>query len=377
MQSFTGLTEKQVKERIAAGQTNDYRMNPAKSTGTIIRENTLTLFNLLNFLLAACLFAVKAYSNMFFISIIILNIIIGIVQELRAKKMVDRLTLLAQNDITVIRDGKKQAIAPDQLVLGDHVLLKAGEQIPSDMRVLDGLAEVNESLLTGESDTIVKKAESEILSGSYLTSGQLLAEVQHVGAENYAAKIINETKAAKPIKSELIQSIQKISKFTSFIILPIGILLFIEAFFLRDSSTYTAVVASVAALLGMLPKGLVLLISIALTTGVLKLAKKQVLVQNMYAIENLAHMDVLCLDKTGTLTEGNMQVENLYLLDETYRSTLPTLMTSYLAATEDSNPTAQALNHYFGEGAQVSAKQVLPFSSDRKYGAVTFESNIT
>ncbi|MBO0457887.1 HAD-IC family P-type ATPase [Enterococcus hulanensis] len=377
MQSFTGLTEKQVKERIAAGQTNDYRMNPAKSTGTIIRENTLTLFNLLNFLLAACLFAVKAYSNMFFISIIILNIIIGIVQELRAKKMVDRLTLLAQNDIIVIRDGKKQAIAPDQLVLGDHVLLKAGEQIPSDMRVLDGLAEVNESLLTGESDTIVKKAESEILSGSYLTSGQLLAEVQHVGAENYAAKIINETKAAKPIKSELIQSIQKISKFTSFIILPIGILLFIEAFFLRDSSTYTAVVASVAALLGMLPKGLVLLISIALTTGVLKLAKKQVLVQNMYAIENLAHMDVLCLDKTGTLTEGNMQVENLYLLDETYRSTLPNLMTSYLAATEDSNPTAQALNHYFGEGAQVPAKQVLPFSSERKYGAVTFESNIT
>lgn len=377
MQSFTGLTEKQVKERIAAGQTNDYRMNPAKSTGTIIRENTLTLFNLLNFLLAACLFAVKAYSNMFFISIIILNIIIGIVQELRAKKMVDRLTLLAQNDITVIRDGKKQAIAPDQLVLGDHVLLKAGEQIPSDMLVLDGLAEVNESLLTGESDTIVKKVESEILSGSYLTSGQLLAEVQHVGAENYAAKIINETKASKPIKSELIQSIQKISKFTSFIILPIGILLFIEAFFLRDSSTYTAVVASVAALLGMLPKGLVLLISIALTTGVLKLAKKQVLVQNMYAIENLAHMDVLCLDKTGTLTEGNMQVENLYLLNETYRSTLPTLMTSYLATTEDSNPTAQALNHYFGEGAPVPAKQVLPFSSERKYGAVTFESNIT
>lgn len=377
MQSFTGLTEKQVKERIAAGQTNDYRMNPAKSTGTIIRENTLTLFNLLNFLLAACLFAVKAYSNMFFISIIILNIIIGIVQELRAKKMVDRLTLLAQNDITVIQDGKKQAIAPDQLVLGDHVLLRAGEQIPSDMRVLDGLAEVNESLLTGEADTIVKKAGAEILSGSYLTSGQLLAEVQHVGAENYAAKIINETKASKPIKSELIQSIQKISKFTSFIILPIGILLFIEAFFLRDSSTYTAVVASVAALLGMLPKGLVLLISIALTTGVLKLAKKQVLVQNMYAIENLAHMDVLCLDKTGTLTEGNMQVENLYLLDETYRSTLPTLMTSYLAATEDSNPTAQALNHYFGEGAQVPAKQVLPFSSERKYGAVTFESNIT
>lgn len=377
MQPFKGLTEKQVQERIAAGQTNDYRMNPAKSTGTIIRENTLTLFNLLNFLLAACLFAIKAYSNMFFILIIIMNIVIGIVQEIRAKKMVDRLTLLAQNDITVIRDGKKQAIAPEQLVLGDHVLLKSGEQIPSDMLVLDGLAEVNESLLTGESDTIVKKNGAEILSGSFLTSGHLVAEVQNVGADNYAAKIINETKAAKPIKSELIQSIQKISKFTSFIILPIGILLFLEAFFLRNSSTYTAVVASVAALLGMLPKGLVLLISIALTTGVLKLAKKNVLVQNMYAIENLAHMDVLCLDKTGTLTEGKMQVENLYLLDENYRGLLPTLMTSYLAATEDSNPTAQALNRYFGEGANEPAKQVLPFSSERKYGAVTFENGKT
>jgi cation-transporting ATPase E len=377
MDEFTGLTEKQVKEKIAAGQTNEHRMNPAKSTTTIIRENTLTLFNLLNFLLALCLFAVGAYSNMFFISIIILNMIIGIVQEIRARNMVERLTLLAQHDITVIRDGKKQSISPESLVLGDHVLLKAGEQIPSDMLVLDGLAEANESLLTGESDTIPKRKGSEILSGSYLTSGQLLAEVQHVGAENYAAKIINETKTAKPIKSELIQSIRKISKFTSVIILPIGILLFIEAFFLRDSSIHTAVVTSVAALLGMLPKGLVLLISIALTTGVIKLAKKQVLVQNMYAIENFAHMDILCLDKTGTLTEGNMQVENLYLLDEDYREALPNLMTSYLAATEDSNPTAQALNRYFGSGAHDPAKQVLPFSSERKYGAVTFENNTT
>ena len=377
MNDFTGLTEKQVKERIAAGQTNEHRMNPAKSTTTIIRENTLTLFNLLNFLLALCLFAVGAYSNMFFISIIILNMIIGIVQEIRARNMVEQLTLLAQHDITVIRDGKKQSISPESLVLGDHVLLKAGEQIPSDMLVLDGLAEANESLLTGESDTIPKRKGSEILSGSYLTSGQLLAEVQHVGAENYAAKIINETKTAKPIKSELIQSIRKISKFTSVIILPIGLLLFVEAFFLRESSTHTAVVTSVAALLGMLPKGLVLLISIALTTGVIKLAKKQVLVQNMYAIENFAHMDILCLDKTGTLTEGNMQVENLYLLDEDYREALPNLMTSYLAATEDSNPTAQALNRYFGSGAHDPAKQVLPFSSERKYGAVTFENNST
>ncbi|SET65614.1 ATPase, P-type (transporting), HAD superfamily, subfamily IC [Enterococcus malodoratus] len=226
MHSFTGLTAKEVQERSEAGQINDHRLNPAKSTATIIRENTLTLFNLLNFLLAACLFAVKAYSNMFFILIILVNITIGIVQEIRAKRMVERLTLLAQNDITVLREGEKQLIAPDKLVLGDTVLLKAGEQIPSDMLVLAGLAEANESLLTGESDTIIKKAGAELLSGSYLTSGQLIAQVERVGADNYAAKIINETKAAKPIKSELIQSIQKISKFTSLIILPIGVLLF-------------------------------------------------------------------------------------------------------------------------------------------------------
>ncbi|WP_407855187.1 HAD-IC family P-type ATPase [Enterococcus hailinensis] len=377
MYKFTGLTTEEVEKKHNAGQNNEQNLNPGKTIGTIIRENTFTLFNLLNFLLADCLFAVKAYSNMFFIVIIIMNITIGIVQEIRAKKMVERLTLLAQSDITVIRDGKKQKIAPNQLVLGDYVQLKSGEQIPSDMKVLDGKAEVNESLLTGESDTILKKIGNPLLSGSFLTSGQVLAEVKHVGADNYAAKIINETKSAKPLKSELIGSIRKISKFTSFIILPIGILLFIEAFFLKHSATNTAVVASVAALLGMLPKGLVLLISIALTTGVLKLAKKQVLVQNMYAIENLAHMNVLCLDKTGTLTEGKMQVEGLHYLNDTYKKSLPDLMKNYLSATDDSNPTAQALKQFFGEGQTKAAEQILPFSSERKYGAVTFEDHQT
>ncbi|MFC4770478.1 HAD-IC family P-type ATPase [Enterococcus hermanniensis] len=373
MHKFTGLTTEEVKKKRSAGQSNEQNLKPGKTIGTIIRENTFTLFNLLNFLLAACLFAVKAYSNMFFIVIIMMNITIGIVQEIRAKKMVERLTLLAQSDITVLRDGSKQKIAPNQLVLGDYVQLKSGEQIPSDMKVLDGKAEVNESLLTGESDTILKKIDDTLLSGSFLTSGQVLAEVEHVGADNYAAKIINETKSTKPLKSELIGSIRKISTFTSFIILPIGILLFIEAFFLKHSATSTAVVASVAALLGMLPKGLVLLISIALTTGVLKLAKKQVLVQNMYAIENLAHMDVLCLDKTGTLTEGKMQVEELHYLKDAYKNSLPDLMKNYLFATDDNNPTAQALKQFFGQGQTKSAVQVLPFSSERKYGAVTFE----
>lgn len=368
---FSGLSASQVAEKKAAGQHNDYDAKVTKTTGTIIRENTMTLFNLLNFILAVCLFLVHAYSNMFFIAIILLNIVIGIVQEVRAKKMVEKLTLISQQKVAVMRDGQEVALYPTELVLNDVVCLSAGDQVPSDMKVLAGQAEVNESLLTGEADAINKNQDSEILSGSYLTSGQLIAEVIHVGADNYATKIIDETKEAKPIRSELTASIRKISKFTSWVIIPIGIILFAEAFLLRSSSTSASVVASVAALLGMLPKGLVLLISIALSAGVIKLAKKNVLVQNMYAIENLAHMNVLCLDKTGTITQGKMKVEALKILDASIPD-VKKLIGSYLKAANDNNLTAQAMKEYFGENSDFAYDEVIPFSSERKYGAVRF-----
>ncbi len=370
---FTGLSQKEAAQRQAAGQSNRAPADMTKSTKTIILQNTLTLFNFLNFALAAALFAVGAYANAFFITIILFNILLGIVQELRAKKMVSQLTLLSEKKVTVIREGSPFQLSPQALVLGDVVKLTNGEQVPSDLTVLTGEAEVNESLLTGEADAIFKKTGDPLLSGSYLTSGELIGRVEHVGNDNYATRIVAEAKTEKAVKSELVASIAKISTFTSWVILPIGTILFIEALFFQQDSLTTAVVSSVAALIGMLPKGLVLLIGLALTTGVLKLAKKDVLVQNKYAIEMLAHMDVLALDKTGTLTAGDMQVEQVYLLEDSWRDRLFDLVGSYLSATSDNNLTAQALQRHFPKSRAYTPEKVLPFSSERKWAAVVFE----
>lgn len=369
---FNGLTEEAVKQRELAGQSNSYHPNITKSNKTIILQNTMTLFNFLNFALAAALITVGSYSNVLFISIILFNIVLGVIQEIRAKKLVEDLSLISEKKVQVIRNDKKIQLSPSQLVLDDLVVLNSGDQVPSDMLILAGSGEVNESLLTGEADAIAKRKDSHILSGSYLTSGQLIGRVEHVGSENYATQIVTEAQGEKNFKSELVQSIAKISKFTSWVIIPLGIILFAEAFFFHSNSSTLAVVSTVAALIGMLPKGLVLLIGLALTTGVLKLAKKSVLVQNKYAIEMLAHMDVLVLDKTGTLTEGKMAVEQLYILSNQYRKKIPALIKSYLFATQDQNLTAQALQDYFTAEEFFSASRVVPFSSERKWASVDF-----
>lgn len=371
--NVTGLSDKEVAERIKNGQTNYYQANATKSTSVIIRENVMTLFNFLNFFLAICLFAVKAYTNLFFILIIVINILIGIIQEIRARNLVEKLTLISQDKVSVFRNTVMHAITPEALVIDDIVLLNAGDQVPSDMTVLQGTSEVNESMLTGEADTVSKTPESQLFSGSYLTSGQVIAKVIHVGSENYSAKLVDEAKAHKPITSELLQSIGKISKFTSFVIIPIGILLFAQAYFFRGNPLPTAVIASVAALLGMLPKGLVLLISIALSTAVIKLAKKNILIQNMYAVETFAHLDMICLDKTGTLTQGKMRVENIIVLNEHPREQVQNLLSSYLYATTDANLTITALKEQSTPEKIYTALDSLPFSSDRKWGAIEFE----
>lgn len=210
---------------------------------------------------------------MAYLAIIVVNIVIGIYQEIHARNLVRKLSIVSQSEVLVIRDGKEQSISTKELVLGDLVKIGAGEQIPADLQVISGRAEANEALLTGESDLIVKETGAELLSGSFLTSGSVMAEVIRVGADNYAVRLTSEAKTHKAIRSELVDSIRKVSKFTSFVIIPLGIILFLEALFIRDASIKISVIASAAALLGMLPKGLVLLISIALTTGVTKLAK--------------------------------------------------------------------------------------------------------
>ncbi|MBO1307585.1 cation-translocating P-type ATPase [Enterococcus sp. 669A] len=364
----TGLTETEVQQRKEQGLQNNYEENATKSTKAIFYDNIVTLFNFLNLIIGICLFLVGAYSNMFYLVIILMNISIGIYQEIHARNLVQKLSIVNQQKVNVIRDGQEQSINSTDLVVDDTVIVHAGEQISSDMEVLSGFAEVNEAMLTGESDLISKTTGAELLSGSFLTSGEVVAKVVHVGADNYATKLASEAKVHKPFNSELVRAIRKVSKFTSFIIIPFGILLFLEAFFFRTSGIKASVVVSAAAVLGMLPKGLVLLISIALTTGVTKLAKKRILVQDMYSIETLAHVDTLCLDKTGTITEGNMRVTTVHPM--TTNVDLAAVIGSYLAQSADSNVTMQALREHFPEADQYHSLDVLPFSSDRKWGAM-------
>lgn len=367
----TGLTAAEVAKKTQEGLHNDYETKTSKSTAAIIKDNLLTLFNFLNLLIGVFLFAVGAYSNMFYLAIIFVNITIGISQELHARNLVKKLSLVSPQTVRVIRDAQIHEISAKELVLEDVVILGAGDQIPADMTVLSGLVEVNEAMLTGEADLVVKEAGASLLSGSFIVSGEVTGTVLHVGAENYAAKLSNEAKVHKPIRSELLASIRSVSKFTSYVIVPLGVILFFQSFMMRDAGIKESVVVSAAALLGMLPKGLVLLISIALTTGVIKLAKKRILVQDMYAVETLAHVDTLCLDKTGTLTEGHMVLESIVPLQADSDPNM--LLGNYLAASTDNNLTMQALRQGCPELTDHQPIDVAAFSSQRKWGAVAFE----
>ena len=367
----TGLSAAEVAKKTQEGLHNDYETKTSKSTAAIIKDNLLTLFNFLNLLIGVFLFAVGAYSNMFYLAIIFVNITIGISQELHARNLVKKLSLVSPQTVRVIRDAQIHEISAKELVLEDVVILGAGDQIPADMTVLSGLVEVNEAMLTGEADLVVKEAGASLLSGSFIVSGEMTGTVLHVGAENYAAKLSNEAKVHKPIRSELLASIRSVSKFTSYVIVPLGVILFFQAFMMRDAGIKESVVVSAAALLGMLPKGLVLLISIALTTGVIKLAKKRILVQDMYAVETLAHVDTLCLDKTGTLTEGHMVLESIVPLQADSDPNM--LLGNYLAASTDNNLTMQALRQGCPELTDHQPIDVAAFSSQRKWGAVAFE----
>lgn len=271
----SGLNKNEIADRIKEGKQNIVQSNITKTKGQIIKSNVFTLFNLLNALIAVALAVVGAWSNMVFTGIILLNIIIGIAQELKAKKLVEELSLLSMPTVTVIRDSEEQTISVEEIVLDDIMLLESGRQISCDSIVMEGELEVNESLLTGESDSVIKRAGDMLLSGSSVICGKCYAQVEHVGNENYAARISEEAKKMRSVNSELMNSMKKVTKVTSFLIIPLGVILFAEAFFLRGDSTFSAVVSSAAGLLGMLPKGLVLLISISLAGGVIKLANKR------------------------------------------------------------------------------------------------------
>ncbi|MGC4430116.1 cation-translocating P-type ATPase [Streptococcus suis] len=371
-----GLSTKEVQERIQNQQTNHFKTKTSASNWEIFRRNVFTSFNALNFAIFLALLAVQAWSNLFFFGVIVLNAVSGMLTEWRARRMIDKLNLMNKDFIRVVRDSETISIAPEDIVLDDVLLLSAGEQVPSDAIVLEGIAEANEAMLTGESDLIVKNTGAELLSGSYLVSGQIYAKVIHVGAENYANKLMLEAKTHKPIVSRILYNMDKIAKFTGKIIIPFGLALFLEAFFIKLLPLKDSVITSSTALLGMLPKGIALLTITSLLTAVIKLGMKNVLVQEMYSVETLARVDILCLDKTGTITQGKMTVENLLPLTNHYSlDTIQQILATYIQTSEDTNSTAQAIRKEYGDlEHHYKASHIIPFSSDRKWGAMTIEN---
>ena len=372
---LNGLTAAEVRKRISQGLVNDFKIDNNNSFWEIVKRNIFTLFNFLNFAIAILLALVGAWSNLIFFVVIIFNAISGIATEIRAKKMIDKLNLLSKEKITVIRSSREQKIMPEEIVINDILKLSAGEQVPSDAVVLKGVSEANEAMLTGESDLVLKEKGTVLLSGSFLASGYVLAEVVHVGADNYVSKLMVEAKTHKPINSKILSSLDKIAGFTSKIIIPFGLALFFEALLIKALPAKTAVIYTSTPLLGMLPKGIALLTITSLLTAVIKLGLRKVLVQEMYSVETLARVDTLCLDKTGTITEGKMKVEAIHNLSKKFsEAEINDFLATYMNFSEDNNPTAQAIRKYFSKNkTTLEATNIIPFSSDRKWGSMEIE----
>ena len=391
---LTGLTDEQVNERIEQGKVNADENPNTRTYKQIVRENTLTFFNFLNLVLLILVLMVGSYKNAFFVGIIIINTLIGIAQEIRAKKTIDKLAILTAKKSIVIREGKKWTVPTEDLVLDDLVCLKTGDQVPADAKVLEGSVEVNESLLTGESDNLPKNVGDELFSGSFVTSGEACCQIIHVGKDNYAAQITSEAKEFKRHNSELKNSLNAILKVISIIIVPLGALLFYKQYYIVENTFKASVVSMVAGVLGMIPEGLVLLTSVALTLGALVLANKKTLVQELYCIETLARVDTLCLDKTGTITEGTMCVERVEPWSEASENNdtdeIPTededepdlheienMMANLMYVLNDQNATIDALRKRFPAKSSMTLEDIIPFSSDRKYSGAVFEDNGT
>lgn len=375
-----GLSDEQVEQRISAGYRNTPVEPPSKTVGQIVFDNILTYFNIVFILLAACIAAVGSWNNLTFMPVVIANTVIGIVQEVRSKKTLDKLSLLTSPKGIVIRGGRKQTVRTEELVRDDVVLLSAGNQIYADAELLSGECQVNEALVTGEADEIEKKPGDKLLSGSYVVSGQCLARLTAVGSDSYVNRLTTEAKKAKKRRqSEMMLSLTRLVKWIGIILIPFGAMLFVkETLWLRRSIT-ESVVSTVGALIGMIPEGLYLLTSVALAAGVLRLAQKKTLVHELGCIETLARVDVLCVDKTGTITENAMAVEDIGLLcpDRYNTDDIRLIMADYVAAMPRDNDTMAALHAYFSGPVRQTALETLPFTPVKKYGGVSFHRDET
>lgn len=372
MKKISGLTKIEVENRIRDNKVNYDTSVKTKSIRDIIISNSFTLFNIINILLALLLVIVGSYKNTLFIFIIIINSLISIIQEVRSKRELDKLKVIASNSVLVLRDGIEEEIHINDIVLDDIIIFNNGNQVVVDSIVVDGEVEVNESFITGEAKTIYKKKGDKLLSGSFIVSGRCLAEVEHVGLDNYVAKISSNTKYSKPVSSEIMRSLNRIVSTISFIIVPVGILLF-SSQYSASNNFNEAITSTVAGIIGMIPEGLVLLTSTVLAVSVIKLSKKKVLVQDLYCIEMLARVDVACLDKTGTITEGKLEVVRDIPFND---GDISYIISNINGASIDSNPTALALIDKYGKSNDKKVEEVIPFSSSRKYSGVKF-SDIT
>lgn len=368
-----GLTNQEVLKRIQEGQVNTLPKPLVKSYKQIICEHVFNLFNIYNFIIACALASVKAWTSMFFIVLVTSNVVIRISQEIKSRNMVAKLNLIISPKTKVLRDGVVLSIDNEEIVLGDYIYLETGNQIPADCVILDNDVEVDESLLTGEADPVLKKAGDHLLSGSFIISGACYGEVEHIGVDNYAAKIANEARKREPVQSDLIKFFTKVTKMTSFLVVPLSIILLFQSYVIRQEDLYTVIVNNSTALLGMLPVGLVLLTSIALMASVVRLGQQKVLVQEMFSIETLSHVDVLCLDKTGTLTQGKMKVKDVYSFDYDLPYQIDEIMASFVEGSLDNNATSQTLSQYFKSKSKYKTLRRVSFSSARKWSALELE----
>ncbi len=370
-----GLTAAQAARRAEAGQANRQTRDPGKSTGQIVAENLFTLFNLLNFALAICLALVGSWRNMLFLGVVFSNTLIGTVQSIRARQTLNKLRLLQTRNAHPIRDGQEIECPPDELVLGDLVVLRAGEQLPADAIVREGRCAADESLLTGESEPVVRQEGDWLMSGSFLTEGKVTAQLAAVGDDSYAARLMRSARVIRTPKSELMTELNRLVSLVSRILVPIGILLFCREYFLQHAPIQQAVPEAVAAMIGMIPEGLILLTSVALLAGVVKLGKRQTLVQELFGIESLARVDVLCVDKTGTLTTGEMTLDETIPM-EADEAELNAAAARFLGAFEAASGTLRALADAI-PAAENTALATLPFSSARKKSAASFSDGTT
>lgn len=376
----TGLTDQQAAEKLDAGYGNTPIKSPTKTVGQIIQTNIFTYFNLVFAILASFIIAVGSFRDLMFLPVVVINTLIGIVQEIRSKKTLDKLTVLSEPKADVIRGGRAISIPSNELVLDDVVIFSTGKQISADALILDGTVQVNEALITGEPDEISKSVGDELLSGSFVISGSCRARLQRVGADSFASRLTLEAKkSSKRRQSEMMKSLTRLVQVIGLILVPVGIILFCNQYIAQELDIRQSVVTTVAALVGMIPEGLYLLTSVALAVSVMRLAKKKTLVHELGCIETLARVNVLCVDKTGTITEPKMLVEDMVLLceDRFNASDVEMILSDHIFNLGSENETMKAISERFGIKSTRRAEKVTPFSSATKFSSAVYEEGET